>query len=101
MPPDRPPPQALPVSIIKPLVVACKQLPEVRFWPVRVLAVVLPTLLTVKYVSLEDEAARNISKAGWVVVPWTTMVAIGVVELIATLPAGVTVKMTAPVEVFI
>ena len=44
-------------------------------------------------------ATLKISKAGEVVVPWTTKVALGVELLMAKLPAGVTLKIVAPVEV--
>ena len=44
-------------------------------------------------------ATAKISKAGLVVVPWTTKVALGVEELMARLPEGVKLMMVAPVEV--
>jgi hypothetical protein len=47
------------------------------------------------------EATAKISKAGEVVVPWTTRVALGVELFMPKLPAGVTVKIAAPVEVLI
>jgi len=61
--------------------------------------VVEPLAATVRKEALLEEATTKIGSVGAEDVPWTTNLALGVVEPIPTLPVAVTLKIDSPMEV--